>query len=70
MCCLQGINSFICFAKVSKLVTKLSSSLTLIDFDFSSKSFKLVDIFGTYLLFDRKKLNVECLLTCFLQKRD
>lgn len=70
MCCLQGINSFIGFAKVSKLVTKLRSSLTLIDFNFSSKSFKLVDIFGTNLFFDCKKLNVECLLTCLLQKRD
>lgn len=67
---LQAVDAFVLFAKLTKLVTEFGSSFSLVDFDFPSESFKLVDIFGATLFLDRQQFNIKGFLVGFLQERD
>jgi hypothetical protein len=50
---LQAVDTFVLFAELTKLVTEFGSSFSLIDFDFASESFELVDILRATLFLDR-----------------
>jgi len=65
---LQRIDSFIRFAKRPELITKLRSSYSLLDFDFTSQSFEIVNILRTFIFLDSQKLHIEYFLVCLLQE--
>lgn len=65
---LQTVDTLVLLAESTQLVTKLCSSFSLVDFDFSCQSFEFIDIFRTALFFNSKQFHIEGFLVSFLQK--
>jgi hypothetical protein len=53
-----------------ELITELGSALSLLDFNFTGDSFKIINVFWPFLIFNRQQQRVKLILVGFLQEGD
>lgn len=67
--CDDGVYSFVGFTEGTKLVTETRRPISLFNFYLTGQGSEIVNVFGTFIFFDCKQLNVKNLLVCLLQER-
>jgi hypothetical protein len=49
-----------------ELIAELGSALSLLDFNLTGDSLKIIDVFGPFLIFNRQQQRIELILIGFL----